>query len=214
MSARRWIPDRVSLDRRPRDDGGLPDGGSCRRGRRTLDARSQVPAVAGVLARLLGSGMTLPEAVTDAGFTVGDPLGQELRRVGSAVARGVPIADAFDQWAANSAAEEVELLAVAVRASDGHGGDLAAAFDAVCLTAADRIEAADEARAMAAQATSSAVTLAVLPVVGAAAFCLIDSAVATTLFLTPPGWACLTLGLALNLTGAVAMRRLVRRALR
>ncbi len=183
-------------------------------GRRTLAARAQVPAVAGVLARSLGAGMTLPEAVSDAGLTVGDPLGEELRRVGSAVSRGVPIADAFDQWAVGSAAEEVELLAVAVRATDGHGGDLTAAFDAVCVTAADRIEAADEARALAAQATSSAMTLAVLPVVGAAAFCLIDPGVARTLFLTPPGWTCLTLGVALDLAGALAMRRLVTRALR
>ncbi|MEI2697335.1 MAG: type II secretion system F family protein [Microthrixaceae bacterium] len=173
-----------------------------------------MPAVAGVLARSLGSGMTLSEAVADAGVTLGDPLGVELRRVGSAVTRGVPIADAFDEWASESAVEEVELLSVAVRASDGHGGDLAAAFDAVCMTAADRIDAADEARALAAQATSSATTLVVLPVFGAAAFCLIDTAVARTLFLTPPGWACLTLGVAMDLSGALAMRRLVRRALR
>ncbi len=184
------------------------------RTRRAAGARAQVPEVAGVLARSLDSGMSLSDAVGDAGLVVADPLGAELRRVGSAVTRGVPIADAFERWAASSTADEVELLAVAVRAADGHGGNLAAAFDAVSMTASDRIEAADEARALASQATASAMTLVALPAVGAGAFCLIDPAVARTLFGTPAGWACLVMGAALNAMGWFAMRRLVIRALR
>lgn len=177
-------------------------------------ARGQVPVVAGVLARALDSGATLPVAVADSAQLVDGVLGEELDRVSSAISRGVPVVSAFEEWAAASVVDDVELFAVAVRASAGHGGDLAAAFDAVCLTVSDRLAAAEEARAMAAQARASAMTLAALPVVGAGVFCLLDPAVLRTLCTTAVGWACLVIGSSLNVVGALLMRRMVAGALR
>ena len=77
----------------------------------------------------------------------------------------------------------------------------------------DRVEVADEARALSAQARSSAVVLVALPPFGAACFCLLDPAVAATLFTTPFGWGCLVAGAALDGVGAWVMRRMVAGAL-
>jgi tight adherence protein B len=118
------------------------------------------------------------------------------------------------RWARHAGSAEVDLLVGAAQLGHRHGGDLAAGLDTVAASLLDRAEVADEARALSTQARTSAAALVGLPPFGAACFCLLDPAVATTLFTTLGGWCCLVGGVVLDAGGAWWMVRMVDRALR
>lgn len=183
------------------------------RGRdRRLDR--QLPLVASTLARSVHSGATLVAALDEAGESLDAPASDALALVGAAIRRGVPVDDALVAWSAREEAAGVELLVTAIRLGHRDGGDLAIALDAAAVSLLDRREVAEEAKALATQARSSAGVLIALPPFGAACFCLLDPAVAATLFATPFGWCCLVVGAGLDAAGAWSMRRLVEGALR
>ena len=109
--------------------------------------------------------------------------------------------------------------AVTIEFGDHISGELVArvvalerALDGVAAALLDRIEVADEVRALAAQARTSAIVLVALPPVGAGLFCLLDPGFAGVLFASPAGRTCLVAGLALDGAGAWTSRRMVRRA--
>ena len=177
----------------------------------------QLAAVAAAVGRAVRSGESLSVALGDAGREVADRgswLAQGLAGIEAAVARGWRLDDALDRWGSRASDASVDLVVAACRLGHAQGGDLPAAMEAVAGSLLDRADAADEARALAAQARSSAAVLVALPVVGAAGFSLLDPAVARTLFTTVPGWCCLALGGTLDLVGARVIVALVARALR
>ena len=153
-------------------------------------------------------------AIGDAAGSLGAPAAEEMAILDAAIRRGVPVDAALASWSARSSSSEVELLVTAARLGHANGGDLAVALDAVAVTLLDRAEVADEARSLTSQARTSAAALVALPPFGAACFAVLDPAVATLLFTTPIGWACIVVGVALDLTGAWVLHRMVRGALR
>lgn len=176
--------------------------------------RSQVPQLAAGLARSAHSGATLVAALDEAAAAVPEPSASALAGIGRAVARGVPVERALQQWADSEQVDELTLVVTAACLGHRHGGELSVALDAAALAVSDRAEVADEARALSTQARTSAAVLVALPPFGAACFCLLDPSVARTLFLTPLGWGCLVAGVLLDGAGAAVMARMVRGALR
>lgn len=185
---------------------------SQRRRRRRLDR--QLPVIAAALARSVHAGATLPGALEQTADSVEPPGLDGLEHVRSAIGRGVPVEDALAAWERAERHGGVTLLVTAARLGYRHGGDLGAALDAVSVSLLDRVDVADEARALSSQARSSAAVLVALPPFGAACFCLLDPAVARTLLGTPLGWCCIVAGAGLDAAGAWVMQRMVDGALR
>ena len=186
-----------------------------RRGRSREDR--ELPAAAAALARSVRSGASLVDALEEVGSFVvapGSMLSAELEQVTASVRRGARIDDALREWGQRCSEPGVELLVAACRFGHAHGGDLAAALDGAAVAMLDQVEAADEARALASQARTSAGVLVALPVLGAVGFSLLDPRVARTLVTTPVGIACLVAGTALEAAGAWVLSRMVRSALR
>ncbi len=181
-----------------------------RRQHRLLD--QQLPALAATLARSVHSGANLTTALEDAAASSPQPSAQAMSSLRAAIGRGVAPDLALQEWAGTECHAGVALLVTAVRLGQEHGGDLGVALDAVSASLLDRVEVADEARALASQARSSAAVLVALPPFGALCFCLLDPAVAATLFTTPLGWSCLLIGGGLDVAGAWVLRRMVDRA--
>ncbi|CAB4532141.1 unannotated protein [freshwater metagenome] len=183
-----------------------------RRSDRLLD--QQLPGVAAGLARSVHAGATLLVAIEDLGKLAAAPSGDDLATLASAVRRGSSLDAALGHWQRSRADTSVEVLVAACRFGHVEGGDLAAALDGAAVSLLDRIEVADEARALSSQARSSAAVLVALPLLGAAGFSVLDPAVAATLFTTAAGWFCLLVGLGLDALGAWVLSRMVRSALR
>ncbi len=180
------------------------------RGRRRLE--QQLPVVAATLARSVRAGATLEMALVDASRSVDEPASAQLAEVAASIDRGVPVVAALERWSRRCGSDQVDLLVAAARLGYAHGGDLGAALDGAAVSLLDRIEVADEARALSAQATTSAVALLALPPFGAVCFILLDPRVGSTLFGSAVGWACLVVGSTLDVIGAAVMMRMVRAA--
>ena len=131
-----------------------------------------------------------------------------LGSVASALERGVPVRTALADWGdlyrSPSLAQVIAVMCVA----DDVGGQSAGAFDHVARSLRDRVEVADEARALSAQARASAVLLTTLPPCAAFLLALIEPAAGSFLIGTAAGWACLLAAGLLLTVGWTWLRRL------
>ena len=192
-------------------------------GRRVLRSRAErrrrdrieraLPGLAAQMGRTIRTGASLRTAIDDAASSDSGPLGDELGRVVDRCSRGVGLHAALDELRDRLDLPDVTLLVAACQLGHTEGGDLAAALDGVALTMVDRLEVADEARALASQARASTWVLVALPPLGAAAFALIDPEVARSMITTTAGRICLFVGAGLDAAGAWVSAWIVRRTI-
>lgn len=174
---------------------------------------AQLPAALDHLAADLRAGTALGPAVAALGLRTPDPLGEELRAVAATVRHGGGLADALDRWAASPASSpEVHLTAAALGLGAAAGGPVARSVDRVAATLRERREVRAEAEALATQARASAAVLAVAPVGFTLLVASVEPAAVRFLTSTLVGLACLVGGLALEVTGAAWMARILRSA--
>lgn len=179
------------------------------RQREVAALEAALPLVAAQVGRDLRGGASLLDALDQAARAVDGPLQVDLQRVVGAARRGVPLTTVLDGWRRARRSDAVGLFVVACRFAHRHGGRTAPALEGVATALTDRLEVADELRSLTAQARLSAWVLAALPIVGVLGFSLLDPGVARVLLATPPGWACLLVGGAMEAGGVLVVRRLV-----
>jgi len=100
-------------------------------------------------------------------------------------------------------------VAAALSLASETGGTAARAVDGVAATLRERIEVADEVRALGAQARLSAVVIAVAPIGFGLVAAATDPRTLSFLVSTPVGFACLVAGITLDLLAYAWMRRIV-----
>jgi tight adherence protein B len=168
----------------------------------------QMPSALERLATALRSGASLPQALREVGEALDPPLGPEVAALARAAERGRSLRDVLDEWSAAHDDPGTRLAATALVIATVVGSAPARAIDGVAATVRERLDLAAERRALAVQARTSALVLSVAPVGFAALLVMGDTAAARFLLGTPAGWACLALGLALDVAGAWWMTRL------
>ncbi len=156
------------------------------------------------VASSLRSGATVPGAVAEAG------PGTALGPLAAAVARGVPLGPALEDWVATTPDPGAGLAAAVLTLAADLGGRAAEAVDGVLATLRSRAVVAAEARALAAQAAASVLVLVAAPAVFGALSVTIDERVARY-FASPLGVLTLVAAAGLDAAGALWMRRLLRR---
>ncbi|MEJ5255589.1 MAG: type II secretion system F family protein [Acidimicrobiales bacterium] len=181
------------------------------RRRRAGAADRALPDLIDATARSVRSGASLSQAIREAAQTVADtPLGADAAKLARELGEGRAVTEAVERFAGEMPSECRRLVCRALCLVAQLGGAPGALLDGLSATLRDRLAAGREARALATQARSSAVVIAVAPgafaLVGAAA----DARVAAFLVGSPSGWACLLSGAALEAAGAWWMARLVR----
>lgn len=172
-----------------------------------------LPSAVGELAGSLRSGATLEVALRDLAPSVAGVLKTELDGAVALLDRGHGMDRVLQAWGRATRIDGMELVVAACRFSEGGASGLDAALDGVAAALVDRIEVADELRALASQARTSAAVLIALPLVGATLFALLDPGFAPVLFRTAAGRVCLVLGVSLDGAGAWASRAITARAL-
>jgi tight adherence protein B len=181
-----------------------------RRAERRRLRRTQLPAALDRLATALRGGSSVPMALAEAGAATPPPLGPELLALGRQANAGQAVADVLDGWSAQHDDAGTRLAATALTLATAVGGAPGHAVDGAAATLRERVDLADERRALASQARLSALVLAAAPVGFAALLGATDGRAASFLLRTPAGWLCLVLGLALDAAGVWWMTRLTR----
>jgi tight adherence protein B len=174
--------------------------------------QAQLPDGLERLAGALRTGSSLHQALADTGRTMEPPLGPELSGLAAAAGRGRPIADVVDDWSAARADVGTRLVASAIVLATILGTAPARALDGVAATLRERLELAAERRALASQARTSALVLAVAPAAFGILLAGADPAIGHFLFGTAAGWLCFLTGLGLDALGAWWMSRLTQAA--
>ena len=152
----------------------------------------------------LRGGLSIRRILAEAGTRSSGPLADELVLAAGELGAGLTVEQVLRGLSDRSRSRDIttaaSVLAVALR----HGGDAAAALDALAAVAADRQAIRREVTALTAQARFSAVILSVLPV----GFFLFFPGGAAGALARPMGWLIVAVGLALNVAGFLSLRRL------
>ena len=180
------------------------------RGRAAAHAEAALPGVLEAVARGLRSGASLRQAVSESAPSAPGALGVELGSVAAATARGAPLVDALEDWAARSPRTGVRLAVAALCLGAETGGAQARAVDGVAATLRERQAVAAEVRALSSQTRASMLVIAASPLAFCAFASATDPRTSTFLFRTPIGVACLAAGVGLDALGALWMRRMCR----
>jgi tight adherence protein B len=183
---------------------------SRRRAERRRLRRAQLPAALERLAMALRAGSPVPMAMVEVGAATPPPVGAELAALGREADAGRAVVDVLDGWGRRHDDAGTRLAATALALATTVGGTPGHAVDGVAMTLRERVELAEERRALASQARLSALVLALAPVGFAVLLGAADGAAASFLLGTPAGWFCLVTGLALDCAGAWWMARLTR----
>jgi tight adherence protein B len=171
-------------------------------------AEAQLPEVVDAIVASLRAGASLRQATLEAAAAVPEPVARRLVPVVSAVERGVPLASAFDEWAARDQLTGVSLVAAALALAAQVGGGAANALEGVADTLRERLALQRELRALGSQARASAAVMVAAPLLFSAMAAGLDSGIAAFLFHSTPGALCLGAGVMLDLAGGWWMRRL------
>lgn len=179
-----------------------------RRRRRLLAA---LPEFCDLVARSLRSGAGLPVALAEAGAAL-PALGGSVRGLLSRTEAGMTIDRALGRWADEVAHPDATLVAAVLTLGRVSGGALARPLERAAATLRERRELADEVAALTAQTRSSALVVAVTPLVFAGLAARTDPDVGRVFTSTAVGRLCLVGGVLLDLAGLWWMRRLTRPA--
>lgn len=171
-----------------------------------------LPDALEAMARSLRSGASLRLALAEASASAPPLLGDGLRGVADAAARGRPLYAAVDHWRDSTPGDGVPLAAAALAMGAEIGGAAARSLDGVAGTLRDRNGLRREVRALSSQARASAFVIGSAPVAFLAFVGLTDPGSVGFLVGTSTGLLCLSSGLALDALGAWWMRRIVARA--
>ena len=197
-----------SWTRHPRRGGAVRGGRLLRaaeeRRRRSRDRA--VPQRLDQIVRRLRSGATLPTAIVGVG-TDDDVFASLARDIVS----GRPLVPAVMRWRDAEPMPNRRLAATALELSADAGGASARVLDGVAESLRDRVALEREVAALSSQARATAVLLVVAPIVFAAVAGAADPRILATLFGSPIGWACLAIGITLDVLGASWMVRLLGR---
>jgi tight adherence protein B len=182
---------------------------SRRRRYRTAVERS-LPEVATAVADSLTAGRSLRASLPAAAASLDGPPAAELARLGAELDFGAPTAAAVEAWRQRMRSERVDAFAGALLSQRLAGGDLAGLLRRFAAGAAERDRVAEDARSATAQARFTGLLVVAMPSGGALFAELIQPGFIAKLLGSPPSAALLTLAVALQLVGFVAIKRFSR----
>ena len=177
--------------------------------RRDRRIGAAVPGVVEQIASELRAGGTIATAVASLGRGDG-PLAADFATVDARLALGAPMPDALAAWAQQRRAAGVDVVAGALAMCASVGGRSADALDALASSLRDRLAVVAEARALSAQARMSALVIGAMPLLYIAWSAMGDRRALTALTGTAVGRTCVVIGIALEIVGALWMRRILR----
>lgn len=174
--------------------------------RRTARAERLLVEALDAIAASLRSGSPPRRAIGEAAEVSPAPFDEDLAVVARALEQGEALEDALTRWSLRRPLPGVAMAVAVLTMGSRTGGDLARALEDVASTERHRRATREEVQALSAQARYSAVVVALAPVAFTGFAAMADPGVVTFLFADPLGWACLGLGLSLDLAGIAWMR--------
>ena len=181
------------------------------RTRRIRRMETHLPAALDMIAGELRSHRSVGEAILDVARWIPGPLGGECARVAEELRIGVPLPRALERFRDRVPAPGVPAMVTAILVADRTGANLAECLTRQAVAARARIAFGQEVRAMTAHARTTGMILALLPVAVAAAMTAFERGVFEPMIATAAGRVLLGAACAMEMTGWLTMRWMIRR---
>jgi tight adherence protein B len=178
--------------------------------RRRMRFFKAFPEAIGLIVRGLRAGLPVTETIGVVGREIADPVGEEFRRVADQVRLGAPLEDALWQTARRIGLPEFNFLVISLSVQKETGGNLAETLENLETILRRRQQMRLKIRAMASEATASALILGALPFVMAVLMFLVSRDYMTVLFTQPLGRLMMAGGVASLTVGGFVMRQMVK----
>ena len=180
------------------------------KGRRQRLLQSQLPDAFYYLARSLRAGLSLDQAITQAGAQLAEPLAGEFRRCAGQIQLGLHPQFALQNMARRLGLADFDIFVSTVALYYQSGGNLALLLDRLAASTRDRIQFRGYFRAATALARIGGFVLAAAVPILVIAFALLQPEHFHYLFDTPIGWQLLGIVAALEVIGIIWFFYLLR----
>jgi tight adherence protein B len=181
-----------------------------RRKRRAEQLEADLADAVTAIAAATRAGLSLPQSIAYAAEEIEEPLAGTLARAANRSALGERLDDALYRWADEVGGDDARLLVGVLSLHRRTGGDLPNVLDRVAATLRDRQAAAQEVRALTAQARLSGGILGALPVAFFLFLLVTSRDDVRAAFHTSAGLAAALLGLVMEGVAFLWIRRLLR----
>ena len=168
------------------------------------------PDAIGLIVRGLRAGLPVTETTAVVGREAADPVGEEFRDVTDQVRLGRPLEEAMWAVAKRLNLPEFNFLVISLSVQRETGGNLAETLDNLNQILRGRSQMRLKIKALASQATASALIIGSLPFVMATLMMLLSPDYLAVLFTDPLGQTMFAGGLASLAIGAFIMRKMTR----
>jgi tight adherence protein B len=170
----------------------------------------QLPDALRLWAGLLRSGLGMSAALLQLASRQPGPLGEELRLVLGETRLGVPLDRAVSSLCERTGAADLRLLSTLLHTHRELGGNLAEALERLSVTLRSRLAMEARIQSLTAQGRMQGTVVGLLPLFLALVLSFMEPAAMHALVSTRAGAACIALILALEVTGYLLIRRIVR----
>ena len=160
-----------------------------------------------LIASNLRAGSSVAQAIGPVAENMSDPIKSEFRRLASDIRAGTPVPEALDKVADRTGSRDLRLFATAVDISQQTGGSLSEITERVGEAIRAKVKAKRSAEAKTSSARFEAKIVGFAPIV----MLLLMSAASEIhrqFFMTPAGWACLGVGIALDIIGFMVLKQI------
>ena len=170
----------------------------------------QLPDALRLWAGLLRSGLGMSAALSQLASRQPGPLGEEVRLVLAESRLGVPLDRAVRSLCERTAAGDLRLLSALLHTHRELGGNLAEALERLSATLRNRLAMEARIQSFTAQGRMQGTVVGMLPLFLALVLSFMEPAAMNALISTRAGVACIALIAALEVSGYLLIRRIVR----
>jgi tight adherence protein B len=185
-------------------------GVSIRRQRRFDSFQNKFPEAIEFLGRLVRSGHTLNAAMEIVANEFAEPVASEFRRVSDELRFGLPLVDSMLNLSGRIPSPDVKFFITAVMLQRKTGGNLAELLDKLSYLIRERFKIVRQVRVYTAQGRATLLFLSVFPPVILVGLVFINPEFVRPLFADPIGQMLLIGAAAMQLTGFLLIRKIIR----
>ncbi len=158
----------------------------------------------------LKSGLSVVQALGLVVQEMPNPIQQEFNLILSENKLGVPLEEAFTNFAKRVPTDDVEMFVTSVNILKETGGNLAETFDTIVTTIRERIKVEKKIKSLTAQGFYQGMFVMAIPPILGAVFYQTDPEFMSPLFTTPLGWVTVMIILLLEVIGFFVIMRIIR----
>lgn len=164
----------------------------------------------GMMSNGLKSGLSVVQALSLVVDEMPNPIQQEFNLILSQNKLGVPLEEAFSNFAKRIESDDVEMFVTSVNILKETGGNLAETFDTIVTTIRDRIKVEKKIDALTAQGFYQGIFVMAVPPVLGVVFYQTDPEFMRPLFTTTLGWLIVLGIITLEVVGFFVIMRIVK----